>query len=130
MKITLLVIGKTDARYLAEAVDEYKSRLAHYLPFELAVIPDVKNVRNLSEMQQKEREGELILKALQAGDYLVLLDEGGRGALAGLELARSLGGAVPREDACEQVAELAAHGDLLNGRLPAAAGRGSCAVRL
>lgn len=78
MKITLLVIGKTDARYLAEAVDEYKSRLAHYLPFELAVIPDVKNVRNLSEMQQKEREGELILKALQAGDYLVLLDEGGR----------------------------------------------------
>lgn len=78
MKITLLVIGKTDARYLVEAIDEYKSRLSHYVPFELTVIPDVKNVRNLSEAQQKEREGELILKALQPGDYLVLLDEGGR----------------------------------------------------
>ncbi len=78
MKITLLVIGKTDAKYLIEAIDEYKNRLVHYLPFEMTVLPDIKNVRNLSEAQQKEREGEQILKALQPGDYLVLLDENGR----------------------------------------------------
>lgn len=78
MKTTLIVIGKTDAGYLAEAIDEYKSRLAHYLPFEMEVIPDVKNVKNLSEAQQKEKEGELIQKSVQAGDYLVLLDDKGK----------------------------------------------------
>lgn len=78
MKIVLLVIGKTDAGYFVEAIREYASRLVHYLPFELQVIPDIKNVRNLSETQQKEKEGELILKTLQAGDYLVLLDEKGK----------------------------------------------------
>lgn len=78
MKIVFLVIGKTDAGYFVEAIREYTNRLVHYLPFELQVIPDIKNVRNLSESQQKEKEGESILKALQAGDYLVLLDEKGK----------------------------------------------------
>lgn len=78
MKIVLCVVGKTDAGYLVEATNEYKSRLAHYIPFEMAVIPDVKNVKNLSTEQQKEKEGEQILRFLQAGDYLVLLDEKGK----------------------------------------------------
>lgn len=78
MKIVLIVIGKTDAGYFVEAIREYANRLVHYLPFEMQVIPDIKNVKNLSEAQQKEKEGELILKSLQAGDYLVLLDEKGK----------------------------------------------------
>ena len=78
MKIALVVIGKTDAGYFVEAINEYKNRLVHYIPFEMEVIPDIKNVRNLSESQQKEKEGELILKTLQPGDYLVLLDEKGK----------------------------------------------------
>lgn len=78
MKIALIVIGKTDAGYFVEAIREYANRLVHYLPFEMEVIPDIKNVKNLSEMQQKEREGELILKALQPADYPVLLDEKGK----------------------------------------------------
>lgn len=78
MKIALIVIGKTDAGYFVEAINEYKNRLVHYIPFELEVISDIKNVKNLSEPQQKEKEGELILKALQPGDYLVLLDEKGK----------------------------------------------------
>ena len=68
MKIGLIVIGKTDAGYFVEAINEYKNRLTHYIPFEMEVIPDIKNVKNLSEAQQKEKEGELILKALQPGD--------------------------------------------------------------
>ena len=64
MKIGLIVIGKTDAGYFVEAINEYKNRLTHYIPFEMEVIPDIKNVKNLSEAQQKEKEGELILKAL------------------------------------------------------------------
>ena len=75
MKIALVVIGKTDAGYFVEAINEYKNRLVHYIPFEMEVIPDIKNVKNLSEVQQKEKEGELILKTLQSGDYLVLLDD-------------------------------------------------------
>ncbi len=78
MKISLLVIGKTDAGYFAEGIKEYENRLKHYIPFEMQIIPDIKNVKNLSEEQQKEKEGELILKNLQTGDYLVLLDERGK----------------------------------------------------
>ena len=78
MKISLLVIGKTDAGYFAEGIKEYENRLKHYIPFDMQVIPDIKNVKNLSEEQQKEKEGELILKSLQTGDYLVLLDERGK----------------------------------------------------
>lgn len=74
----MCVVGKTDAGYFAEATNEYKSRLAHYISFEMAVIPDIKNVKNLSVEQQKEKEGEQLLKFLQAGDYLVLLDEKGK----------------------------------------------------
>lgn len=78
MKIGLIVIGKTDTQYLVEAINEYKSRLVHYIPFEMEIIPDIKNTRNLSEAQQKEKEGEAILKAVQPGDHLVLLDERGQ----------------------------------------------------
>lgn len=78
MKVALVVIGKTDARYFVEAIEEYTNRLVHYIPFEMQVIPDIKNVKNLSEEQQKEKEGELILKGLQPGDYLVLLDDKGK----------------------------------------------------
>lgn len=78
MKITLLVIGKTDAKYFVDAIKEYEKRLEHYIPFEMQMIPDIKNTKSLTIEQQKEKEGELILKNLQAGDYLVLLDEKGK----------------------------------------------------
>ncbi|MDR1808803.1 MAG: 23S rRNA (pseudouridine(1915)-N(3))-methyltransferase RlmH [Prevotella sp.] len=86
MKIILLVIGKTDASYFAEAINEYKNRLAHYIPFELQVIPDLKNPKNLTADQQKEKEGELILKNFQQGDCTVLLDERGK-ELSSLQFA-------------------------------------------
>lgn len=78
MKIALLVIGKTDASYFIDAVNEYRKRLEHYISFEIQVIPDIKNSKNLSAEQQKEKEGELILKNMSAGDYLVLLDDKGK----------------------------------------------------
>jgi 23S rRNA (pseudouridine1915-N3)-methyltransferase len=78
MKIALIAVGKTTERYFSDAIDEYRNRLKHYLPFEMEIIPELKNTKNLSETQQKEKEGELILKQLQPGDYLVLLDERGR----------------------------------------------------
>jgi 23S rRNA (pseudouridine1915-N3)-methyltransferase len=78
MNIKLLAIGKTDHKALQQLISEYESRLKHYIKFELEIIPDLKNVKNLSEAQQKEKEGELILKKLNATDILVLLDENGK----------------------------------------------------
>ncbi len=78
MKIALVVVGKTDAAYFIEALNEYKKRLQHYISFEMVEIPDVKNVKNLTAPQQKEKEAEPILKSLQPGDYIVLLDEKGK----------------------------------------------------
>lgn len=78
MKITLLVIGKTDNKHLIQLIDDYQKRLNHYVKFTLEVIPDIKNAKNLSKEQQKEKEGELILQKLQLGDQLILLDEKGK----------------------------------------------------
>ena len=78
MKITLLVVGKTVGKNLIEMIDEYVKRLRFYTDFEMVVIPDLKNNKNMSFDVQKEKEGELILKALQPGDVVVLLDEHGK----------------------------------------------------
>ena len=77
MKIKLLAIGKTDNKNLIALIDEYQNRLKHYIKFEMEIIPDIKNVKNLSEIQQKEKEGTLILSILQKTDQLVLLDDKG-----------------------------------------------------
>jgi len=78
MKILLIVIGKTDEKYLIEGMAKYQGRLKHYVPFDYEEIPDIKNRKVLSEAQQKKREADLILAKLKAGDKLVLLDEKGK----------------------------------------------------
>lgn len=78
MKTCLLVIGKTDAAYVREGIAEYEKRLTRYMPYEMKVLPDVKNARNMTESLQKEKEAELINGQLQVGDWVVLLDEKGR----------------------------------------------------
>ena len=77
MNIRLLAIGKTDNKSLQTLIDDYTKRLSFYVKFDLEVIADIKNVKNLSEAQQKEKEGELILSKLYATDQLILLDENG-----------------------------------------------------
>lgn len=77
MNIKLLAIGKTDNKALQTLIDDYSKRLSFYIKFDLEIIPDIKNVKNLSENQQKEKEGELILAKLTSTDQLVLLDENG-----------------------------------------------------
>ncbi|MCD7972533.1 MAG: 23S rRNA (pseudouridine(1915)-N(3))-methyltransferase RlmH [Candidatus Azobacteroides sp.] len=77
MKITLLVVGKTQTKYLNEAIQEYEKRLKHYLSFEVIVIPDIKNNKNQNQIQQKEKEGEEILKYIDKNDHIILLDEKG-----------------------------------------------------
>lgn len=78
MKITLITVGKTDSKQLQLLQDEYCKRLKHYIGFEIIVIPDIKNSKNLSEEQQKKLEGEEILKQISSSEPLVLLDEKGK----------------------------------------------------
>lgn len=78
MKAALWAIGPTSFSYLKEGTAIYEGRLKHYLPFEYQILPDIKNAKNRSEEQIKQKEGEMLLKKLEKGDHLILLDEGGR----------------------------------------------------
>jgi 23S rRNA (pseudouridine1915-N3)-methyltransferase len=78
MTIKLLAIGKTDNQALLSLIEDYKKRLNFYIKFNFEIILDLKKVKNLSEDQQKEKEGVLILKAINSADVVVLLDENGK----------------------------------------------------
>jgi len=78
MQIKLIAVGKTDHPAIRTLLEEYVTRLGFYIKFELEVIPDLKNAKNLSEPAQKQKEGELILKKIQTSDEVILLDEQGK----------------------------------------------------
>lgn len=78
MKTVLVVVGKNTDVNIGKLVDEYVGRINHYMPFGIEVVPELKNAKNLSMDQQKEKEAELLQKVFQPGDYIILLDEHGR----------------------------------------------------
>ncbi len=73
-----LTIGKTINKHLIELQNDYQERLKHYIPFDYIAIPELKNNRNLTEAEQKEKEADLILKAFEPTDEIILLDENGK----------------------------------------------------
>ena len=77
MKITLIVTGRTEETWLRTGIREYESRIGHYVPFSIHEIPALKNAANLTQLQQQQREAELIQNQLLPGDTMVLLDERG-----------------------------------------------------
>ena len=77
MKIALWAVGKTSFEYLKEGIALYEKRLRHYAPFEIVVLPDVKNPPAQAE-QLKQKEGEILLQRLEKDDFLILLDENGK----------------------------------------------------
>jgi 23S rRNA (pseudouridine1915-N3)-methyltransferase len=78
LKITLIAVGKTEDKYLIEGIEKYLQRLRHYINFTILIIPDIKNTKNLSEAQQKSKEGEFISKQINPTDVVLLLDEKGK----------------------------------------------------
>ena len=72
------MIGKTDADYLVKGFDEYIRRMKRYINFTVQVIPDIRKGKKLSQAEQLASEGELIMAAYNAGDFVVLLDEHGK----------------------------------------------------
>ena len=77
MKTILILVGKTQSKIFKVGIDDYVSRIEHYMPFNITIIPELRNTKSLSEDQQKQKEGELILKENQPSDTVVLLDEYG-----------------------------------------------------
>jgi 23S rRNA (pseudouridine1915-N3)-methyltransferase len=82
-------VGKTTDKHFQAGISDYAERIAHYMPFDIVTIPELRNTKSLSEDQQKTMEGELILKQLQPSDTLVLLDEHGK-EFRSIELAKWL----------------------------------------
>ena len=78
MKIEFWVIGKTSESYLEEGISIYLQRLRHYVPFEMIILPDVKNPGKINGDQLKVKEGEIVLNRLKKEDFLILLDERGK----------------------------------------------------
>lgn len=78
MKVQFIVVGRTTDLHVQSLITDYTARLKHYLPFEIQVIPELKATKNLSFEQQKEKEGELLLKVFQPDDVIILLDEAGK----------------------------------------------------
>ena len=89
MKIKLLAVGKTDDKNLESLFETYRKRLVHYVSFEVEIIPDIKKAKSLSVTEQKRLEGEAILKKVQVGDQVLLLDERGK-EFRSVEFARFL----------------------------------------
>ena len=78
MKTLLIWVGKTTDKHISACIDDYVKRIGHYMPFDIREIPELRNTKNLTEAQQKEMEGEMIMRQLQDSDHLVLLDERGK----------------------------------------------------
>ena len=78
MESILLCVGKTDNKALKDLIQTYQKRLGHYTKFSLQSIDDIKNSKNLSEAEQKLREGKALQKHLKPADRIILLDEGGK----------------------------------------------------
>ena len=89
MKTLLILVGKTTDKHFSAGIADYVKRIAHYMPFGVVTIPELKNTKHLTEQQQQTAEGEQILRQLQPSDTVVLLDEHGLG-LRSVEFARWL----------------------------------------
>jgi 23S rRNA (pseudouridine1915-N3)-methyltransferase len=77
MKVLLLAVGRTTSPILREAIDDYLSRLKHYLTVEVKIIDDVRT-KGMTQERQKELEGTALLAAMQPSDHVALLDENGK----------------------------------------------------
>ena len=78
MKITLLMIGKTDEKSVAALCEKYAKRLQFYTKWNTVVIPDLKNAAKMSEAEQKKKEGLELMKKISPSDHVILLDERGK----------------------------------------------------
>jgi len=75
MKITIISVGKDHEGMYREAIGEFSLRIKRYVSsIDWKFIPSGNKDKDVT----KKIEGEAIVKAIKAGDYVFLLDESGR----------------------------------------------------
>ncbi len=78
MKIRLITVFRNENETVNELTDDYVKRIAHYTKIELVPVKVRRTQKELTIVEQKKEEAELILKHIQPGDYVVILDELGK----------------------------------------------------
>lgn len=89
MEIQLLTVGKTTLPYVVSGTEDFLQRLKRYINYRIVCVPDIRNTRGLTETQQKDKEGDLLLSNIQTSDLCILLDEHGR-EFTSIEFAKEL----------------------------------------
>ena len=77
MNIELIAVGKTDSAAIESVVADYARRINHYCRFSMTMLPDLRNTRSISASQQRNAEGDAILRQITPGDFVALFDERG-----------------------------------------------------
>ena len=78
MHTLLVLVGKNNDSRLISLMEDYTKRINRYHRLDIQIIPELKNKGKMSENIQKQKEGQLIIEKLKAGDWVVLLDEKGK----------------------------------------------------
>lgn len=78
MKVSLLMVGKTDFDYIEKGILLYQERIKKYSSFETVCIKTTKKSKSVSPLQIKKDEGTGLIHKLQPSDFVVLLDERGK----------------------------------------------------
>jgi len=78
MKIKMIAVGTKMSSWVETAFKTYAQRLPKDCALELIEIPVAKRTRNQLAEKWKEKEGALIVKAIDASDWVVALDVQGQ----------------------------------------------------
>jgi 23S rRNA (pseudouridine1915-N3)-methyltransferase len=78
IRITLLVVGKTQDAYVQAGIKVYLERLKYYCTFTIIEIPELKVSSKMSFDEIKKREGEIIISKIPQNSKVILLDENGK----------------------------------------------------
>ena len=71
MKLTFISVGKQNDSDIKDALLDYTKRISRYFPVEWKLISPACAGRT----SDKNKEGEMILKGLDSGDFVVVLDD-------------------------------------------------------
>jgi len=89
MRITALAIGTRMPGWVDEGVRNYQQRLPRHIDLTFQELPAAQRGKGSNPEKQKQKEGELMLKALREPVYAIALDEHGK-SWTSIELARQL----------------------------------------
>jgi len=76
--VKLTTIGKLHNEFAKKWVEQYKKYISNHVKLEIKFLKEEKLNEGKNEAEVLRREGERIISVVQPGDYLVILDKGGK----------------------------------------------------